>query len=258
MKRPLSNVEWQAWGETDPLFGVASLAGKNRKGEHPWTDPEFYAHGAENWGQYRRHWELYGVNRKSCVEIGCGAGRITLQLANYFDYVHAIDVSEAMIEYARRNVDGNNVSFRLTEGASLPLSDNSVTAAFSCEVFQHFNRVRYAELYFVELYRVLDLGGSLMIHLPIYAWPTRIANLYPMLHGLWRGAYLLQASVRRPLIKLRLLPPFMYGVTYESRRLLSYLWDLGFRDIEIHIFGISSADIGPNFRPYLFARKPIS
>ena len=65
MKRPLSNVEWQAWGEPDPLFGVASLTGRNRKGEHPWTDAEFYALGAESWAQYSHQWERYGVKYES-------------------------------------------------------------------------------------------------------------------------------------------------------------------------------------------------
>src|SRR5438094_7720902 len=40
-----SNVEWQRWGEIDPLYGVAATTGRARSGPHPWTDEEFYERG---------------------------------------------------------------------------------------------------------------------------------------------------------------------------------------------------------------------
>jgi 2-polyprenyl-3-methyl-5-hydroxy-6-metoxy-1,4-benzoquinol methylase len=60
----------------------------------PWTDKDFYQLGESDWKDFSRHWEMYGLSRESCLEIGCGAGRITMQLASYFKSVHAIDVSE--------------------------------------------------------------------------------------------------------------------------------------------------------------------
>src|SRR6266849_3636698 len=96
-----SNIEWRTWGKTDPLWGVAACEGKRRNGASPWTDPEFYELGAGDWKDYSRHWEQYGVDRRSCVEIGCGAGRMTQQLAGFFGSVHAFDVSPEMVEYAR-------------------------------------------------------------------------------------------------------------------------------------------------------------
>jgi 2-polyprenyl-3-methyl-5-hydroxy-6-metoxy-1,4-benzoquinol methylase len=97
MKKIASNKEWKKWGETDPLFGVASWQNKARDGSSPWTDQEFYQLGASDWGDFSSHWEKYGLNRESCLEIGCGAGRITLQLAAYFNQVHALDISEKMM-----------------------------------------------------------------------------------------------------------------------------------------------------------------
>ena len=43
-----SNTEWELWGKSDPLYGVASWAGRERGGENPWTDEDFYALG-EDW-----------------------------------------------------------------------------------------------------------------------------------------------------------------------------------------------------------------
>jgi ubiquinone/menaquinone biosynthesis C-methylase UbiE len=256
MRPPRSNIEWSSWGARDPLYGVASLAGRNKRGDHPWTDEEFYRYGALNWNEYRRQWESYGVRRRSCVEIGCGAGRITRQLAAYFHEVHAVDVSREMIDYARRHIDLPNVSFHLTGGAALPLADGSVSAAFSCDVFQHFSRVSFAEQYLIELNRVLDAGASLMIHLPVYTWPDTLRRTLSGLYTLRSTLDSLHANTRRLLLTLGFGNPFMFGVSYESKWLYEFLGKVGFREVEIRFFENSGDPGRVGFRSYLFARKP--
>lgn len=255
MRPPRSNIEWSSWGAWDPLYGVASLIGRNKRGDHPWTDEEFYAYGGLNWNEYRRQWESYGVLRRSCVEIGCGAGRITRHLGAYFQEVHAVDVSRDMIDYAQRNIDLPNVSFHLTDGSALPLADGSVSAAFSSDVFQHFSRVSFAEHYLVELHRVLGEGASLMLHLPIYTWPGTLSRTFSSLYRLRSTIDSLHAHARRLLLTLGFGHPFMFGVKYESNRLYELLCDLGFRDVEIRFFENSGDRGGLYFRSYLFARK---
>jgi len=255
VRRPRSNIEWFSWGDWDPLYGVASLTGRNKRGNKPWTDEEFYAYGALNWDEYRRHWENYGVSCRSCVEIGCGAGRITKQLGKYFGEVHAVDVSQRLIEYAKRHIESQNVSFYVTEGLALPLPNCSITAAFSCDVFQHFSRVAMADTYFTDLYRVLEPGASLMIHLPVYTWPDGLRRTFAVLYRIQSVVECLQAEGRRLLLKVGVGYPFMFGVKYESRRLYASLWRLGFRDIELRFFQNSGEGDLPDFRSYLFARK---
>jgi ubiquinone/menaquinone biosynthesis C-methylase UbiE len=256
MRRPRSNIEWLAWGAWDPLYGVASLPGRNKRGENPWTDEEFYSHGVRNWGEYRPQWERYGVVRRSCVEIGCGAGRITKQLAGYFQEVHALDVSRHMLDYAQRHIKSRNVSFYVTDGCALPFADCSATAAFSSEVFQHFNRVSLAEDYLAELHRVLDPGASLMIHLPIYTWPGALPRTFARLYSLCNVVESIRANSHRFMVTAGLAYPFMCGVMYDSSRLYQFLWDVGFRDIEIRFFQTPGEGARPDFRSYLFARKP--
>ena len=48
----------------------------------------------------------------TCVEVGCGPGRMTGALAERFDRVVALDVSPAMLEQARANVTAPNVELR--------------------------------------------------------------------------------------------------------------------------------------------------
>ena len=87
------------------------LAGRQAGGAAPWTDEEFYATGAADWVSYLSRWERYGLDRESCVEIGCGAGRLTRHLSAIFRRTLAIDVSEATLDYARQHIQVPSVSF---------------------------------------------------------------------------------------------------------------------------------------------------
>jgi ubiquinone/menaquinone biosynthesis C-methylase UbiE len=246
-----SNIEWRRFGNLDPLYGVASWEGRNKRGPNPWTEAEFYGSGAVNCAEYVGRWESYGLNKRSCLEIGCGAGRITKHLAGYFSTVHAVDVSEGMLAMARKNITAPNCVFYLSDGASLPMEDGSATAAFSCDVFQHFNVRDVAKSYFEEIYRVLDHGGSMMIELPVYQWPSP-ARLYQPIHWLAQAGNLARAELRR----LLLGTPFMHIVPYEIPWLAKTLAVTGFQDEELAFFYNTGEGRRRFFRPWLFARRP--
>jgi len=59
-----------------------------------WTPEDFYAVGGSDWGDFERHWRhAWPELGETCLEIGCGAGRIPRGLAQSLDRVIAIDVS---------------------------------------------------------------------------------------------------------------------------------------------------------------------
>jgi hypothetical protein len=41
-------------------------------------------YGESDWQDFLRHWKQYGIDHWACLEIECGAGRITKQLATCF------------------------------------------------------------------------------------------------------------------------------------------------------------------------------
>ena len=50
------------------------------------------------------------------IDIGCGTGSYTAALAEYFDFVLGVDISDEMIAYARKRKADNaikNIGFRL-------------------------------------------------------------------------------------------------------------------------------------------------
>ncbi|MEK6206481.1 MAG: methyltransferase domain-containing protein [Chloroflexota bacterium] len=226
-----SNVEWRQWGETDPLWNVATRDGRRRGEANAWTDDAFYALGRSDWADFLRRWERYGVDEKSCVEVGCGAGRITGPMTEYFDAVHGLDVSEGMLAYARQRVPKAN--FYLTDGVEIPLADASVTAAFSTHVFQHLDTALQSVPIFRELHRVLAPGGTLMIHLPLYTFPfakKQFATFYRTRGWLAQQRARLRRLVGRPIMR---------RVWYETDWLYGTLASLGFTDIEFAIFPTS-------------------
>jgi ubiquinone/menaquinone biosynthesis C-methylase UbiE len=239
-----SNIEWNLWGKMDPLYGVASWAGRDRDGANPWTDEEFYALGAD-WLDFESAWRrAIGYTAGTVLEIGSGAGRITRVLAQTFENVVATDVSEDMLSYARAHISASNVSWQISDGDSIPAANDSVDAVFSCHVFQHFPDNESQLATFQEVHRVLRSEGTFFIHLPIHAFPE-VNRAYT---GLARVAYraflslsTIRAAMRRALIRIGLKRPYMHGVSYEMPKLFRDLEALGFINLTVSAITVRTA-----------------
>ena len=253
MKKLQSNKEWIKWGESDPCYAVASWQNRDKNGPNPWTDKEFYKLGESDWKDFSRHWEMYGVNRESCLEIGCGAGRITMQLASYFNSVHAIDVSEKMIEYSKNHISNLSVNFYVTNGIDIPLPDQSVFSVFSTHVFQHFDSLRVADQYFAEISRVIKPDGTLMIHLPIYKWPSQ-QKIHKIIYAARKTISDVRAKYQRWLMQYGMVKPIMRGLMYPISYFYEALPKLNFDNIELAVF-VTKINNDPH--PFIFARKKV-
>jgi ubiquinone/menaquinone biosynthesis C-methylase UbiE len=246
-----SNADWQAWGAVDPMYGVATLPGRSGS----WSQDEFLELGASDWMTFRPHWESYGLGLDSCLEIGCGAGRMTAQLACDFTSVDAVDVSPGMLEAAKATVHSDRVRFHLADGTRLPVEDSSTTSAFSVHVFQHFASAATAARCFSEIHRALVEGGTFMIHLPIVSWPHgRFNRSYERLERVAGSARGIAVHARRLAYRAHVSrrPP-MAMRSYEVGHLNHTLRELGFRDVEIRV--VFSDSQMAHQHPFVFARK---
>lgn len=229
-----SNTEWKLWGKTDPLWGVASWPGRERSGKNPWTDREFYALGSD-WQDFRQAWRRStGYRPGTLLEIGCGAGRITAELANEFEQVIATDVSADILDYARERIRAVNIRWQITEGDTIPAAADSVDAVFSCHVFQHFPDNSAQLDTFKEIWRVLRNDGSFLIHLPVHMFPQENMAFSTVARGLYSvygGLTAFRAGVCRFLIRAGVKWPYMHGISYELPKLLAELHAIGFADV---------------------------
>jgi SAM-dependent methyltransferase len=246
-----ANAEWQKWGEVDPLWGVASWAGKSRADNEPWREDEFYEMGESDWHDFQSQWTQYGVSPGHCVEIGCGAARLTRPMARFFEHVHGVDIAEGMLKRARPVVEGLPVTLHLSDGVRLPLEDRSVDAAFSTHVFQHLDSIDDVLGYWREIARVLRPGGTLMVHLPVHLWP---GGLEPMEHvyNARRFAGDIRANLKRRSMARAGGPPIMRGRSYSWSWIDTTLQGLGFRDIELRVFRVS---VNGGVHPFVLARR---
>ncbi|MGI8906611.1 MAG: class I SAM-dependent methyltransferase [Candidatus Sumerlaeaceae bacterium] len=168
MPRPRpSLLEWERWGKADPMYGVATVRGREFDGPQPWTVDDFYRMGEDEVRTFLDMWQQYLGKAPSgdLAEIGCGAGRLTRSLAARFEQVFATDISTGMLEAAREHMP-SNVVLRKGDGLTLPFESRSVDAGFSYIVFQHFDGRAMIEQYVKELARVLRPGGTVMLHVP--------------------------------------------------------------------------------------------
>jgi ubiquinone/menaquinone biosynthesis C-methylase UbiE len=213
---------------------------------------DFYAYGKKALEtNIQKYWERYGVDYTSCLEIGCGAGRITMHLADLFKTVHAIDISPGMLSYAKNNIKKDNVNFHLTDGITTPLPEKSVSAVFSIHVFQHFDSHEIQRKNFIEAYRVLQEEGTLFIHLPIYRFPAS-HFIFRGTYKLWEMIHKIYAFLIRSLLSIGLWKPYMRMIYIQIDDLFKMLSDIGYKDIEVLLIPTE-----PKFIPFpiVFARK---
>ena len=125
----------------------------------------------------------------TCVEVGCGPGRMTGALAGRFDRVFAVDVSPAMVERARAAVQRPNVAFRVVSGDRLDgIDDESADAVVCYLVLQHLPSRDVVMSYLRDFARVLKPAGEGFVQLPVLdagalprAWRRSRSVLVPAL-----------------------------------------------------------------------------
>ncbi len=161
-----------------------------------------------------------------------------------------MDVSADMLDYARRSVAAPNTAFLLVQGVTLPLPDRSVQAIFSTHVLQHLDSVAAGFAYFREFSRVLDHGGTLFVHLPLYQFPAErraIGRVFSAAWAMWRRLGRLRSRMKR-----RLSIETMRDTPYPIGPLYAFLAGLGFTRIEFRVFPVSS---NGDLHPFVLATK---
>jgi len=106
--------------------------------------------------------EIRWVDGMRILDVGCGTGAITRELAKHqrVTEVIGIDPSRIFVEKARSITQNENTTYLVGDGKSLPFPDKKFDAVVFHTVLCH---VPSPELFIREAYRVLKKDGQLVI-----------------------------------------------------------------------------------------------
>lgn len=96
------------------------------------------------------------------LDLGCGTGRISAQLASEANRVLGVDIARGMIELARYRYPLANTEFAVADAENLPFADSCIDSVFSSMALQW---CRPLDKVLKELFRVMkpDACGTLAI-----------------------------------------------------------------------------------------------
>lgn len=156
---------WDAFGDADPLFGVLS---DPTKFGGQWRVDDFFASGDAHVKKWLRILHEHGAafHPGSCLDFGCGVGRLTRPLSESFLETVGVDVAKSMVAVARRYNRNPRCRFIVNRDPDLR-SINSATFDFvhSCLVLQHIPP-EFTITYIQEFFRVAKPGGLVVFQLP--------------------------------------------------------------------------------------------
>lgn len=178
-------TQWERFGASDPMRAVlTNRADQDRS----WTPEEFFALGHSDVARILALVERHGVNvrRGDALDFGCGAGRLTQGLADFFGSATGVDVAATMIATAQsHNSRPERLRFVQNVASDLSLfTDSRFDFVLSHIVLQHLEP-ELAKRYIAEFCRVLRPGGVAVFQIPTervrrrlrYALITRLPGL---------------------------------------------------------------------------------
>ena len=130
---------WEGLAQADPLWAICTDPGK-RNGQ--WTREEFFATGRKEIATVLGYAARIGIRINKmlpALDFGCGVGRLTRAMAEYFPECVGVDISPTMINLAREiNRDLPNCRFQMNEDIRLNiLPDNYFGFIYTSLVLQH-------------------------------------------------------------------------------------------------------------------------
>ena len=209
---------WSRLAEIDPLWAVLSVPGKEGG---RWDVAEFFGQGEEEIAGVLAQLEGLGVPLTfgTCLDFGCGVGRLTQALARRFTEAHGVDIAEPMVERARRyNTAGDRAHYHVNTDPDLRrFADGTFDFVYSNIVLQHMPPAA-STAYVAEFVRVLRPGG-----VAVFQVPSGRVEL-PLKPGQTRGADALGGECWRASVELlsgrRHLAPMRPGATRTVRLLV--------------------------------------
>lgn len=190
-----SDTEWEAMAKSDPYYGVITLDEFRSDRMDADAKQRFFATGKAHIDfvleRIRQHLDA-DFSPKRGLDFGCGVGRCTIPMAGVCESVVGVDISNTMLEEARRNCDElavHNADFVLSDDA-LSRVKGPIDFAHTFITFQHIP-CRRGETILRAMFRALSPGGIAVVHLLHHRDVPRIVKVLgglrkrvPLFHNL--------------------------------------------------------------------------
>jgi len=163
---------WENLGDTEPYWSVLS-ADQFKPSEIEITRSEFYQSGFANVETFFKTLDRNSIDThslKTCLEYGCGLGRVTYWLAKRFDSVIGYDISRAHLQLAKQYLEQAGIQNVSLYNVSRPQDIGNfpkVDVVYSVIVLQH-NPPPIIRVIIRELIRALNPGGIAFFQVPTY------------------------------------------------------------------------------------------
>ncbi|MDQ4037756.1 MAG: class I SAM-dependent methyltransferase [Actinomycetota bacterium] len=164
-------TRWDKHGRTDPMWAVLTDSAKSGG---RWQVPEFYAHGNAEIEQLMRRLDELGAagQRSRALDFGCGVGRLTNALADYYEHVDGVDISAEMVKRAAEMAPNRaRCAFHTNVAPDLRIfPDDQFDLVHSSIVLQHVGP-QLTRSYIAEFARIVKPGGAVHFQLPVKPVP---------------------------------------------------------------------------------------
>lgn len=170
----VSKFRFNDLGFSSPYIDIQGAIRAGKQIEHSpysWSNDSFI----DSWyTKYLPQWtikrqiikEAVSSDNCSCIDIGCGAGNISLQMARYGANVIGVDLCEESIrianlakENAKSSIKGS-LDYKIANALDIKLPDNSIDAIIMVATIHH---IPDASNYIEKVYKMLKPGGKLII-----------------------------------------------------------------------------------------------
>ena len=108
---------------------------------------------------------LHDTRNKTIIDLGCGTGAISIFAADVFKTVYAVDVSDVMIEKAKKKIDKNIPNIRFVHAGFLSYDHDGDPAdlVVTKAAFHHLPDF-WKQVALLRMNRMLKMGGLLYMH----------------------------------------------------------------------------------------------
>jgi len=96
------------------------------------------------------------IPTRLAIDVGCGGGRYTQLLPQFFDKVMGCDLTERLVKEGKKKFP--DIQFECADATHLAISDSSTDLAMSVGLAEYLDKTEI-EKYFAEMARVLVPGG---------------------------------------------------------------------------------------------------